>query len=205
MDDENTLQNSRRYWDAAAPSFDDEPDHGLRDPLILESWTNFLRGSLPDTNATVLDIGCGTGSLSVVLAGLGYKVTGIDLSPSMIALARAKAARVGFDLEFQVMDAARPALPHKQFDALVCRHLLWTLPEPDQVLQRWAKLLKDQGRFLLIEGYWDTGAGLRANEILQILPASFTKVSLQNLSENSDLWGQKVSDERYAIIAQKHE
>jgi hypothetical protein len=77
------------------------------------------------------------------------------------------------------------------------------LPEPREVLQRWAELLKEKGRLLLMEGYWETGAGLRAHEILEMLPTSFIVSSFQNLSENPDLWGKHVSDERYAILADK--
>ena len=77
--DEKRLQESRQYWDDLAPSFDDEPDHGLRDSLILETWTELIKTWLPTTNATILDIGCGTGSLSMILAHLGHAVTGIDL------------------------------------------------------------------------------------------------------------------------------
>jgi 2-polyprenyl-3-methyl-5-hydroxy-6-metoxy-1,4-benzoquinol methylase len=201
---EKRLHASRQYWDKVAPSFDDEPDHGLRDPLVRENWTQFLRVSISYTCATILDIGCGTGSLSVLLAGLGHKVTGIDLSPSMIALARTKAATLGFQIEFHVMDAASPQLPHQQFDVIVCRHLLWTLPEPKQVIQRWAELLTPKGRFILIEGYWETNTGLHASEIIEILPPSITNFSFQNLSENSNFWGKNVNDERYAIIADKN-
>jgi SAM-dependent methyltransferase len=188
-----------------ASSFDDEPDHGLRDPILRETWMNFLRESLPYIGATILDIGCGTGSLSIVLAQLGHQVTGIDLSPSMISLARTKAVASGFQINFHVMDAAAPPLPHKAFDAIVCRHLLWTLPEPNEVLQRWSELLKPKGRLILIEGFWGTGVGLHANQILEILPASFMEVSVQNLSEDARYWGKDVSDERYAILADRHQ
>src|SRR5204863_8264021 len=88
---EQQLDQSRQIWNSAAASFDSQPDHGLHDPVLLRAWTKLLRISLPSTRGTVLDIGCGTGSLSVVLAGLGYEVTGIDLSPEMISLANAKA------------------------------------------------------------------------------------------------------------------
>ena len=57
---------------------------------------------------------------------------------------------------------------------------------------------------ILIEGYWGTGAGLHANQIIEILPGSFEEVSLQNLSDNSNFWGKDVSDERYAIIVDKN-
>jgi 2-polyprenyl-3-methyl-5-hydroxy-6-metoxy-1,4-benzoquinol methylase len=197
------VQNSRSYWDDQASSFDDEPDHGLRDPAVLETWREFLEASLPYIHADVLDIGCGTGSLSVVLAGLGHNVTGIDWSASMISLARAKAAALGLQVEFHVMDAASPRLPHEPFDAIVCRHLLWALPEPRRVLERWADLLKPGGRLLLIEGSWGTGAGLRAQEVLEMLPASLMISSFQNLSDTPGLWGKDVGDERYAILADK--
>ncbi|MBK7453461.1 MAG: class I SAM-dependent methyltransferase [Anaerolineales bacterium] len=198
---EKQLQESQQYWDDLASTFDNEPDHGLRDTLIRETWTEFLKTWLPQTNATILDIGCGTGSLSIVLAELGHKVIGVDLSPSMISHAQAKAAAHGFQIEFHVMDAAYPQLSYQQFDVIICRHLLWALPEPEQVLQRWVEFLKQKGRLVLVEGFWVTGAGLHAEEILKMLPSSFINVSNQNLSDNPNFWGGSVTDERYAIIA----
>lgn len=151
-----------------------------------------------------LDIGCGTGSLSTILAGLGCKVTGIDFSPEMIARAEAKAKAAQQSINFQVMDASFPQLPTQQFDVVICRHLLWALPEPDQVLQRWVRLIKPGGRILLVEGFWHTGAGLHSEQILEALPTSLVNISVQNLSEQADLWGGQVKDERYLIKADLH-
>jgi 2-polyprenyl-3-methyl-5-hydroxy-6-metoxy-1,4-benzoquinol methylase len=200
-DHEKRLQESQHYWDDLASTFDNEPDHGLRDSVIRETWTELLKTWLPSTNATILDIGCGTGSLSIVLAGLGHKITGIDLSPSMISLAQAKAATHGLQIAFNVMDAAFPQLSSQHFDVIICRHLLWALPEPKQVLQRWIEFLKQNGRLVLIEGFWATGAGLHAKEIIEMLPSSLINVSVQNLSDNPNYWGGTVTDERYAIVA----
>ena len=197
---EKQLQESQQYWDNLASTFDNEPDHGLRDPVIRETWTELLKTCLPQTNATILDIGCGTGALSIVLARLGHKVTGVDLSPAMISLAQEKAVSHGLQIEFHVMDAAFPQLS-QQFNVIICRHLLWALPEPEQVLQRWTEFLKQKGRLVLIEGSWETGAGLHAKEIIEMLPASFIKVSVQNLSDNPNYWGGTVTDERYVIVA----
>ncbi|RSS45908.1 class I SAM-dependent methyltransferase, partial [Streptomyces sp. WAC05858] len=78
------------YWDAAAADFDNEPDHGLRDPAVREAWAARLRGWLPERAGDVLDLGCGTGSLALLAAERGHRVTGVDRSPRMVELARAK-------------------------------------------------------------------------------------------------------------------
>lgn len=199
--DEERLRAARQYWDSAAPEFDSEADHGLRDPLVRAAWTALLKTWLPEGSARILDIGCGTGSLSVLLAGGGHTVTGIDLSPAMIALAKAKAAAQNLKVDFQVMDAADPELAPRGFNLILCRHLLWALPEPDQVLQRWVRLLEPRGRCILIEGFWETGTGLHSGDLIQLLPADCKKAVLRPLSDNSALWGKAVTDERYAIVA----
>ena len=200
-DQEKRLDDSRRVWDAAALTFDEEPDHGLRDPLVREAWTALIQNWLPKTSAKVLDIGCGTGSLSVVMAEQRHTVTGIDLSPAMIDLARQKAEKHRQKIDFEVMDAANPRFEPKSFDVILCRHLLWALPEPKQVLLRWLDMIRRPGRLVLVEGFWGTGAGLRAEEVLQMLPAAFANPRLENLSSIPNLWGRTVTDERYAIIA----
>ena len=195
------LEESRQIWNTEASSFDSQPDHGLQDPIVLAAWTKLLKAHLPSGKVSVLDIGCGTGSLSVVIAGLGHDVTGIDFSPEMIAHAQAKAKAAQHSIQFQVMDAAFPEFPDQQFEVIICRHLLWALPDIDHVLERWVRLLKAQGRLLLIEGYWFTKAGLHVQEILDALPASLTDISVQNLSDQPEFWGKVVDDERYLISA----
>ena len=201
LDIKQSLQKARRFWDNEADTFDNEPDHGLRDPIAREAWTNLLTNSLPSPPASVLDIGCGTGSLSLVLAGLNYDVTGIDLSEAMIARAKAKTKAAGHLISFKVMDASQPDFSGQQFDVIVFRHLLWALPEPALALQRWSKILAPRGRLLLIEGYWHTGAGLRSQQVIEILPSSFVSVKVKDLGGQSDLWGGEITDERYIVIA----
>ncbi len=195
------LQTTRQLWDDAAATFDNEPDHGLRDPLVRKAWCEQLQQWLPPQPAAVLDIGCGTGSLSSLIAALGHQVTAIDLSPAMIAQAEAKARAAGQAVTFGVMDAAYPQLGAQRFDLILCRHLLWALPNPAGVLQRWVDLLLPDGRLVLIEGFWHTGAGLHAQEVVAALPAVLRKHALQALSDQTALWGGPVTDERYAVIA----
>ena len=203
MDHSDSWVKAQQYWDQAADSFDEQPDHGLHAGPLLQAWTGLLKDWLPSGSSRVLDVGCGTGSLSVVLAGLGHQVTAIDLSPRMLAQAQAKAVQAGYSIEFQVMNAAAPCYAPASFETLVCRHLLWALAEPQQVLCRWAGLLKPGGRLILIEGFWSTGAGLHADELLAALPNSVKVFSHQNLGALPDLWGKSVTDERYAIVAMR--
>ena len=102
------LDGIARFWDDAADTFDDEPYHGLRDAGVRAAWASRLRTWLPGSPSDVLDLGCGTGSIAVLLAEAGHRVTGVDLAPRMIQLARAKLADAGLPATFLVGDAAEP-------------------------------------------------------------------------------------------------
>src|SRR4051794_28692105 len=99
------MEDVRRYWDEQAGSFDDEPDHGLRDPAVRDAWQRLLHAHLPPAPADVTDLGCGTGSLAVLLAQAGHRVRGIDLSDAMVSAAIAKADATGVTATFAQGDA----------------------------------------------------------------------------------------------------
>jgi SAM-dependent methyltransferase len=198
----------RDSWDAAAPAFDDEPDHGLRDPEVRAAWAGRLRTWLPEHPVDLLDLGCGTGSLSLLAAEQGHRVTGVDLSPAMLEQARAKTA--GRDTEFLLGDAAAPPVGERRFDAVLVRHVLWTLPEPADALRHWSGLLRTRGdsgggggRLVLVEGVWGTVSpvGISAGELTALLEPIASQVRVEPLSDEPALWGRTVADERYAVIA----
>ncbi|MEU1083362.1 class I SAM-dependent methyltransferase [Streptomyces sp. NPDC005908] len=188
-------------WDARAASFDEEPDHGLRDPRVRAAWADRLRDWLPGRPGDVLDLGCGTGSLSLLAAGQGHRVTGVDRSPAMVALARQKLA--GRHAVFLTGDAAAPPVDGERYDAVLVRHVLWTLPEPDRVLRRWHDLLRPGGRLVLVEGVWGTVSpvGIPADRLTALLAPLTPRVRVERLSGDPALWGREVDDERYAVVA----
>ncbi|MFI6281084.1 class I SAM-dependent methyltransferase [Streptomyces sp. NPDC050988] len=188
-------------WDAESVTFDDEPDHGLRDPVVREAWAARLRGWLPRGPADVLDLGCGTGSLSLLASEQRHRVTGVDSSPRMVDLARAKLA--GRDAAFLVGDAAAPPVGEQRFDVVLVRHVLWTLPDPGRVLRHWRGLLRPGGRLVLIEGVWGTVSpvGISADRLTGLLAPLAEDVRLESLSDDPLLWGREVEDERYAVVA----
>jgi 2-polyprenyl-3-methyl-5-hydroxy-6-metoxy-1,4-benzoquinol methylase len=201
MPDPSYLTEARTTWDSEAPTFDLEPDHGMRDPECKSAWKTKLTSWLPARSSQVLEVGCGTGSMSMLAAELGHEVTGNDCSPKMIDLAREKATASGLQIAFDVMDAARPSMQSKLYDVVMCRHLLWALPDPELVLERWRGLLTESGRLVLIEGFWMTGAGLKAQGVIEMMSGKFSKIVHESLNDQSVLWGKQVTDERYAVVA----
>jgi SAM-dependent methyltransferase len=193
-----STDETRAVWDAEAAGFDDEPDHGLRDPLVRAAWRDLLLEHLPPAPARVADVGCGTGTLSVLLAGEGYDVAGIDLSPEMIVRAKAKAA--GLNATFAVGDAADPDLPAGSFDVVLSRHVLWALPDPAAGLARWVELLAPGGRLLLVEGRWFTGGGLAAADTEALVRATGRGAVVRHLREPV-YWGKDIDDERYLLLS----
>ena len=84
---------------------------------------------------------------------------------------------------------------------VLCRHVLWVLPDTTAVLQQWTALLRATGRLMLVEGRWSAGGGLTAAEVVAALPSTMTGVTVENLSDVSSYWGRAVDDERYAVTA----
>jgi SAM-dependent methyltransferase len=194
------VSDAARFWDEQASSFDDAPDHGLRDPAIRSAWASLLSPLIPSPPARIADVGCGTGSLAILLGDAGHSVSGIDVAPGMVTRARDKAAAAGVDADFQVGDAMAPPWPAATFDVVLSRHVVWALPDPERGLRRWFELLNPGGRLVLIEGRWWTGAGLGADQLLAHLHALGREASITPLSDAS-LWGGPVTDERYLLVS----
>src|SRR5436190_22539940 len=116
----------RAFWDRDSESYDRSPAHSAADPVEAPMWRAALVRYLPPPPAMVLDVGAGTGAMSLLAADLGHRVTALDLSPGMLAGAREKADALGLELETVVGPASQP--PPGPFDAVIERHLAWTLP-----------------------------------------------------------------------------
>jgi SAM-dependent methyltransferase len=103
----------------------------------------------------VLEIGAGTGFLTLLAAGLGHQVTALDLSGQMLDRLRAKAASQGLHIETVEGPADQP--PDDAFDAIIERHVVWTLPDPAATVTRWRKAAPT-GRLVLFESAWGSAA-----------------------------------------------
>jgi ubiquinone/menaquinone biosynthesis C-methylase UbiE len=118
----------------------------------------------------------------------------------MLARARAKAAAAGLDVMLALGDAGEPQLPRGSYDAVLCRHVLWALPDPSAALARWVELLRPGGRLVLVEGRWHTEAGLTAQETAALVREHRTEVEVLHLTDPG-LWGREIDDERYLVVS----
>jgi SAM-dependent methyltransferase len=149
----------RAYWDADAATYDHSADHGPGSPAQRAAWNAAVHRLLPVAPCRVLDVGAGTGFLSLAAARLGHRVTALDLSGGMLERLRAAADREGLEVEVVQGGAEEP--PPGPFDAVVERHLLWTLPDPGAALAAW-RAVAPEGRLVLFEGLWGGADQLEA-------------------------------------------
>ena len=82
----------------------------------------------------------------------------VDLSKAMLARAPGKSARVDRKARLFLGDAEATREPASSYDTVICRHLVWTLPEPDRAAADWLRVLRPGGRLMVIDGDW---VGLR--------------------------------------------
>lgn len=117
----------------------------LMDDVNYQEWADYIDAMLQKNGCPgkrLLDLGCGTGNISIPLAQKGYQVTGVDLSAEMLDIARSKSEAAGLVIDWQQQDLTELQLlddagAEPVFDAIIAtfdvfNHL--TSPEDLQML-----------------------------------------------------------------------
>ena len=161
----------------------------------------------PDTSASILDVGAGTGDLLLLIKQRGYtNIRGFDYS----ATARHHAASRAIHLEEANLED--PTLANRikdQFDVVICGEVLEHIFDPQRVLPVLKDLLKDQGKLIITvpnAGWWLNGVLLTFfPQLVRLSPAfgvwthvnQFTAYSLRKLLESSGLRLVKITGTGY--------
>lgn len=102
------------------------------------------------TDKMVLDLGCGGGLLAEAMAKKGSRVTGLDASPSAIAIAESHRQGEGLEIEYVAESAEQYATHNRdKFDIVTCMELLEHVPDVESLLNACATLLKPGGDLFL--------------------------------------------------------
>lgn len=131
-----------RWWDADGES---RPLHDLN-PLRF----TYIAGRVAVKGAHALDVGCGGGLLSEALARAGAAVTGIDLAPAVLDVARLHLLESALQVDYRETSAeALAGEMAGQFDVITCMEMLEHVPDPASVIRACADLLKPGGCLFL--------------------------------------------------------
>ncbi len=142
------------YWNQCAASYDKRIKYAFGSQREKQAWQKIFTEILGDNKLSILDLGTGPGIIAFYLAELGHDLVGIDLSPEMIKSAKENAIKFNLPVEFKINDAENLPFPDESFDAIVSRHLLWTIPDPEKAVLDWKRVLKPNGKLLIIDGDW---------------------------------------------------
>ena len=137
-----------KYWTKRSESFLEQRRAELKD-AISERWMKEIKKQLPDgKKLKILDVGCGSGFFSILLAKEGHQVVGTDLTPEMVVNAKKLAKEEQVEPTFLVMDAEKLEFEDSSFDVVISRNLTWTLPHAEEAYQEWKRVLKPGGILL---------------------------------------------------------
>jgi ubiquinone/menaquinone biosynthesis C-methylase UbiE len=143
-DDTDPNERARRFYQQYAPRYDHETRY----------YDRFLLGDgraqvCSQARGAVLEVAVGTGR-NLPFYPPGIRLTGIDLTPAMLAVARARARDLGMDVQLLEGDAQALPLAAASFDTVVCTLALNAIPDDRAAIGEMYRVLRPGGRLLLL-------------------------------------------------------
>jgi SAM-dependent methyltransferase len=122
-------------------------------PTLFGPWaTKLVHAADPKSHERILDVGCGTGIVARQVAsrlGASGAVTGLDLSPNMLAVARTAAAREGVTVDWREGSAEQLPFRGSSFDLVLCQFALMFFGDKPAALAEMRRIVSGDGRVLV--------------------------------------------------------
>ncbi len=145
------LEAIRRYWNTRAEGYSLKTAYDMQHAENI--WLERLRPFLPESGRLdILDIGCGPGFFSLLLARQGHAVVAFDYTEGMLEQASRNAEEAGVSLTLRQGDAQNLPFPDASFDLIVSRNLTWNLEHPEKAYAEWLRVLRPGGRLVNFDG-----------------------------------------------------
>jgi len=150
VDADAIVQAEREIWTRSAPSYADSTAK-----LTTLGVRHLLDAAQLTGDSRALEVGCGPGHITAMMAARGATVTGVDLVPAMIETARARHP----DLEFVEANAEQLPFASDTFDVVLVNCLIRHLAHPDVVCTEIRRVLTPGGRFVFADPIEQFGFG----------------------------------------------
>jgi ubiquinone/menaquinone biosynthesis C-methylase UbiE len=151
---------ARRVWDKNAPSYDKQI------AFLERIWFGGGREWLGSrARGRILEVAVGTGR-NLPHYPADAALTGVDLSPEMLVIARQRAGDLGRDVDLREADAEHLPFDDLSFDTVVCALSLCTIPDPAAAVGEMKRVLAPGGRLLLLDHIASTWPPIRAAQWL---------------------------------------
>jgi ubiquinone/menaquinone biosynthesis C-methylase UbiE len=135
----------RRYYERTAHRYDEYV--GYFEQLLVGEGRHWV---CSQARGEALEIGIGTGRNLPYYPG-DVRITGVDLTPAMLTIARRRACDLGRDVDLRLGDAQDLDLPDARFDTVVATLALSSIPDDRRAVAEVWRVLRPGGRFLLLE------------------------------------------------------
>lgn len=142
---ETPTARSIRVWDKVAPSYD--KSMSFFDRVQFGGGREWICSR---AGGDVLEVAIGTGR-NLPFYPAGVRITGIDLSPAMLAIARERAAELGVEAALREGNAEALPFADNTFDSVVCALSLCTIPNHAKAIGEMTRVLKPGGKLLLLD------------------------------------------------------
>ena len=144
------------YWSKRAYSYSKQNRTEL-ECYKHNVWRNIILNNSPKKDVLkVLDIGCGPGEFSIIMAEEGHDVTGVDITEEMLQQASENARNYNVKLNLKCMDVHNLEFEDNTFDLIISRNVTWNLKNPDKFFKECQRVLKEDGRMIYFDDNWYT-------------------------------------------------
>jgi ubiquinone/menaquinone biosynthesis C-methylase UbiE len=157
---ETPTARQKRVWDKSAPRYDRQI--GFLEKTWFEGGREWLGGR---AHGRVLEVALGTGR-NLPHYAPGATLTGVELSPAMLAVARQRAADLDRQVDLHEGDAERLPFGDASFDTVVCALALCTIPDPAKTIGEMKRVLVPGGLLLLLDHIGSSWPPIRAAQWL---------------------------------------